>query len=717
MTSEIRRGWFRFSASSQSIAARSLCKHVLCLLPGRKLFRQKPSAKAHTTSSASPPRSPHMPLAQAAAPNESGWARRDPVLLSASLGALLLIIYQIVIMSLKPSWLVAGTDWLRAMLAWPELLPSVLVSLRLSATRQPGRFPWWIFSLALFSYALAQNLWLVFDQYLDPGRAPVPSLADLFYLLQYPFLCLALLVLMPGLAHQRRPKSMGMKVVLDSLLLTAAGTALSWYFILAPIYSMSTQSGWGKATNLAYPVGDLLLLVGLALVFTRHRVTGFISYIMVGVLLLMIADSWFAYLNLSGQFQSGLPPDLFWLASYLVLALAGLVKLRQMQRATAHERSISPEKQPNAPPFARGWKGTLRIFTPFLAAFLASIAIVGKALLEPRENWLHMSVSFGVGLGLLLLVMARQGLTMLENERLSREREEERAHNLALREAARQMDAFLGIASHELKTPLTAIILGLETIRRRLQRLASSGGSTSCKESDYVESCQMLLEETSRQGRRLDRLVNDLLDTSRIQAGQLRLKQQPTDLFCLIRCVVEEQRRVTPTRTIVLYLPEQPTMPVFADPDRIRQVLTNFLTNALKYSPPEASVAVALRAEDGWGRVEVHDQGPGLSPEAQKRLWERFYRVPGVEVQAGSQVGLGLGLHICKTIVEQHQGQVGVQSTPGQGATFWFALPLNNKAVQAQQTLSLIATAQSPPADVPGWGDARRHPPQQGWSW
>jgi signal transduction histidine kinase len=122
-------------------------------------------------------------------------------------------------------------------------------------------------------------------------------------------------------------------------------------------------------------------------------------------------------------------------------------------------------------------------------------------------------------------------------------------------------------------------------------------------------------------------------------------------------------------------------VPVLADEDRLCQVLANYLTNALKYSPDDAPVTVRLdvKRTKRTARVAVRDHGPGLPPDEQQRIWEPFHRAPGVVVcsdsaeKAGS---LGLGLHICKTIIEGHGGQVGVESAEGRGATFWFSLPL-----------------------------------------
>lgn len=117
-------------------------------------------------------------------------------------------------------------------------------------------------------------------------------------------------------------------------------------------------------------------------------------------------------------------------------------------------------------------------------------------------------------------------------------------------------------------------------------------------------------------------------------------------------------------------------MPVSADAERLGQVVTNYLSNALRYSGEASPVEVGVQREGGQGRMWVRDQGPGIPPDEQERVWERFYRVPGIAVQSGSGMGLGIGLYLSKTIIEQHGGLVGVQSTSGAGATFWFTLPL-----------------------------------------
>ena len=244
----------------------------------------------------------------------------------------------------------------------------------------------------------------------------------------------------------------------------------------------------------------------------------------------------------------------------------------------------------------------------------------------------------------------------------------------ALIEANRRMDEFLSIVSHELRTPLTTINGNIQLAKRRLYTLVSYEGA----DEELLEKLDLVHELLSRAERQVkvqNRLVSDLLDVSRIQANRLDLHMQLCELTGIIQETLEDLRLAHPSRQVTLDLPDIFPVTITADRDRISQVITNYVTNALKYSGTDHPVEVRLEANEGIARVSVRDEGPGLPLQEQERLWQRFYRVPGINVQSGSGVGLGLGLHICKTIIERHQGQVGVQSTPGMGSTFWFTLP------------------------------------------
>jgi PAS domain S-box-containing protein len=261
---------------------------------------------------------------------------------------------------------------------------------------------------------------------------------------------------------------------------------------------------------------------------------------------------------------------------------------------------------------------------------------------------------------------------------LEQEREEARASELALRETKAQMDTFLGIASHELKTPLTSLKLSLQWSQRQLRKLIQSTPGPPGPGGTGVQAAMEQLERTAHQMNRMEDLVNDLVDVSRIQAGKLELRPELVDLVVIVREAILGQREAEPYRGIYLEQPDDLSMPVYADAGRIEQVVTNFLTNALKYSLADRPVEVGIEVEPEQVRVWVRDYGPGVPVSEQKHIWERFHRAQGVEVQSGAGVGLGLGLFISRMIVEHHQGQVGVESTPDQGATFWFTLPLSS---------------------------------------
>lgn len=227
-------------------------------------------------------------------------------------------------------------------------------------------------------------------------------------------------------------------------------------------------------------------------------------------------------------------------------------------------------------------------------------------------------------------------------------------------ELERQKDEFLSIASHELRTPLTSLKALTQLTKRQLERAeVPMAGHLGRMERSLV---------------RMQQLIDDLLDVSRIQAGKLAIRPEPCQLQPLCQQVIEELGATT-ARELLFDAPAEP-IDVEVDVDRISQVLTNLLSNALKYSPPECPVTLNLRQERDEAIFAVRDQGSGIPDEELPHIFDRFYRVPGVEVKSGSAVGLGLGLYICREIVERHGGHIWAESTPGLGSTFSVSLPM-----------------------------------------
>jgi PAS domain S-box-containing protein len=251
------------------------------------------------------------------------------------------------------------------------------------------------------------------------------------------------------------------------------------------------------------------------------------------------------------------------------------------------------------------------------------------------------------------------GLALDVTERVRAERERERLID-QLHRALELRNEFLSIASHELRTPLTALSLKLELLHRRA-RLA---GPEMPSEEVATQT-----ERLIRLAGRLERLVGELLDVSRIARGKLRLELEPLDLAELLREVAERMRVPFERADRPLLVRSDRSVPARADRTRVEQILENLLSNALRHG--EGPVEVTLAADSTRATLAVHDHGPGIPAEELENVFERFARLAPRGLG-----GLGLGLYICRQIVEAHGGTVRVHSAPGEGTTFRVMLPL-----------------------------------------
>lgn len=319
---------------------------------------------------------------------------------------------------------------------------------------------------------------------------------------------------------------------------------------------------------------------------------------------------------------------------------------------------------------------------PSLLSALLGAFLLDFFILPPAFTWSHADLSKAIT----ILVFTGVGCAIsqlasgVERARAQMEASEQ--------ETERRMDEFLAVAGHELKTPLTSMLAHLQLAERKLRvledvlRAPTAAIDVAKFEKDRLQLATML-EQARRQAQRQNRLIGDLLDMSRARANKLHFELKTHDLIAVVSSGIDEQRQMHTHRQIDLHraLPNDVTrVPIVMDADRIGQVLTNYVSNALKYSPDESPVSVTVAQEvdeEGcrWAQVAVRDGGRGIPPEEQEKIWERFYRVPGTEQQSGLDVGLGLGLYISRQIVEQHGGRVGVESIQGKGTTFWLALP------------------------------------------
>jgi signal transduction histidine kinase len=241
---------------------------------------------------------------------------------------------------------------------------------------------------------------------------------------------------------------------------------------------------------------------------------------------------------------------------------------------------------------------------------------------------------------------------------MAEELELEASHREAL---DRLKDEFVLTASHELRSPLTSVQGYAELLMLERENLTSR----------QIETVEVILDNS----RHLVRLLNDLLDLARSDAGRLAIRAQPTELGPLIEEAVRLMRAQTDASGQTLSAQIEPGLPaVEAEADRIRQVLVNLLTNAHDYSPEGASIEVTARVLDAEVEIAVTDNGPGIPSDQLEHVFERFVRgEAGLTQRVG---GTGLGLAISKSLVELHGGRLEVDSTVGAGSTFHFRLPL-----------------------------------------
>jgi signal transduction histidine kinase len=229
-----------------------------------------------------------------------------------------------------------------------------------------------------------------------------------------------------------------------------------------------------------------------------------------------------------------------------------------------------------------------------------------------------------------------------------------------LQRAVQMRDDFMSMVSHELRTPLNTLYLQTQ-LRRRM-----AGGRTLSP-----EQVQTMVERDEQQIRNMVRLIDDMLDVSRLRQGMLSMAPKPADLALLVRRVVESYADQASAAGSPITLAAPPALPGLWDEFRIEQVVANLITNAVRYGGGKP-VHVTVQARDGQGEVAVRDQGIGIAPADQARIFGQFERAVDAEVAPG----LGLGLYITHQIVHAHRGRIEVASVPGEGSTFTVRLPL-----------------------------------------
>jgi signal transduction histidine kinase len=310
--------------------------------------------------------------------------------------------------------------------------------------------------------------------------------------------------------------------------------------------------------------------------------------------------------------------------------------------------------------------------------------------------WLGFGVVFNVALGFGLALYFNRGTTrrlsvLMENTlKLAKHQDlnppiggadeighlDQVFHEMAdaLEEAAMRKQELVSMVSHDLRTPLMSMQVSLE--------LLSAGAM-----GELPDQARKELSVAEYSATRLIHLINDLLDIDKMEAGRFEIISRHTEICTIFERCIRSVRALADRHQVSIAMPDDDDTKVFADPDRLAQVITNLLSNAIKFSPPGSQVTMDYEDLPDATIIKIIDQGRGIPKGFEQKIFERFQQVSAKD--ATEKKGSGLGLAICKAIVDAHNGTIGVQSAEGQGSTFWFRVPkegvrIEDRAKQSQ---------------------------------
>ncbi len=520
------------------------------------------------------------------------------------------------------------------------LIPADLAALTaalLAARRCRGaahlRSFWLTMSLAIASETIADLLLLRTD--IDYQVAPFPTVADAFFLSFYVLLFLALIrVPVAPVTPQKR-----LRILLDGAIIVLGGGVVVWYFVLGPTAKAGGKDALAMAVSIAYPVGDLVLLAGLASVLLRRSppvLRMSLLLIAAGVLASIVADVVYGNGVLNGTYTGGDPIDTLYVLEFVLFALAAIA-----QPAVDSRTQVMPPVGWTQPAPRASW-------LPYITAPIGFGLLIGVEADRPFFPDLSLVLILTVIGG---LVAARQYLSLRELA----------SAEARLRHSETVKDEFISVVGHELRTPLTSIRGSLGLLE---------GGVFGELPEEAKSMVSLAVGNTDR----LVKLVNDVLDLERMGAGRMELELAPVSASSLVRNAMQivQMTATEATVTLATDFTTQPT--VVADADAIVQVLVNLLGNAIKFSARWSTITVTVTCEQEHARFAVTDAGRGIPGDQLEAIFERFHQVDSSD--AREKGGSGLGLAIARDIVDRHGGRIEVESEVGRGSTFSFTLPL-----------------------------------------
>lgn len=293
----------------------------------------------------------------------------------------------------------------------------------------------------------------------------------------------------------------------------------------------------------------------------------------------------------------------------------------------------------------------------FLSAASADVSMITRGYSTGALDYISKPVDINI-----LLLKVQTFYRIYEQSRALNEMQEKLLEEIEFRkEAERKKDEFISIASHELKTPMTSVKGYLQLLERSIDK------------SD-PETIKTRLHKVQTQVEKLNLLIADLLDISKIESGKLKFNKKYFAFDNVLDHVLEIMQQSNPQ--VKLIKKGMVDEKVYGDEMRIEQVIVNFISNAVKYAPETEEIHISSELRDGEIYFSVKDFGIGMSEEHQKKVFDKFYRV---EETSERFQGLGIGLYICYEIIKRHKGKIGVNSSPGLGSEFYFHIPLHPK--------------------------------------
>lgn len=520
-----------------------------------------------------------------------------------------------------------------------------------ATTRYSGRkrVAWGLLAASAGCWFAGETYWSVLEVGLGTSP-PTPSPADIGYLLAIPLAAAGVLAF-PSAPTRVATQS---RALVDGTIIALSLFAISWALGLGTVYRQSPDDLLAKVVALAYPVGDVV--VGSVLIITIRRAIpsqrGQMFLLLGGLAGFAFSDSAYAFLTATGAYATvNLAVDAGWAIAFLLIALAPLLPLKTGGDAVD--------------------EGPIQVWqlaVPWLAVVLVLMTAVGLMITgRGLDPFLVIPAA-----GLVIAVMISQLLSYGDSVLLLKRSQEGEAELATLSRAKSEV---MSMVSHEFRTAL----VGIQGFSELMQDQALSAGDVKAFATDIFNDST-----------RLNRMITEMLDLDRLEAGRADLELKPVDLNATIDGAVERARASSPNCTIDARL--DATLPlVMADGDRLYQVISNLVNNAVKYSPDGGHVLIFTALDAGQVHVTVQDEGVGIAPENLGRLFQRYERFSESSVQ--KIYGTGLGLVIARQLVLMHGGRIWAVSTLGRGSQFHFTIP-----VQASSGQVAVAAAGSPKA-------------------